>query len=516
MPSYEHGQLVKRIAALDACPEGDAAFNEWLKAKELLQLLRENAESSELIVYEMADYSLISSVVIKESTLQSLSKEDLLNWHGLPDPACYSLTHDWGIAQSTDGNNWDAIPLVVMRAYDEKTYLEIRQDYIHVSDIYWSPEESSYWRYDENGNVQHAISVTNKRTVVGIDLVSFHIRPLELYLSVSNSVLIRMFDFTLRNDKFKGWSRNPAQDIHESDLLFYRQHIDADASYTRGIQIIRPNLTEDSIHQMLSDGWNSNFAIRDSLEFETEKIGHLDTAFFRPEVLSEYTTDPRKYKLEDRYLSCRNIWEIPYDTNDAGQVYVYLVDLRKMPLREQYHWKAYNETLRAGISQRSIKTDFEAKFPDPDSLEKVQSILWNWDTEKVSWWQLKNPELIVRLRTPHTSVQKEWGDAFMALVNAIVDGFHTGYIREQLVIRNIQFDDTDRQLALLEKLLAQRLDALRLAQNIRSKVAAHIEGKDARNLARTALREHGSYAAHFHSVCDQIVEELALIEQAFR
>lgn len=517
MTSYEHRKLVERITALDSRPNDDAAFRKWLKAESLLQLLRENAKSPELIVYEMADYSLISSVVMKESTLQSLSKEDLLNWNGLPEPASYSFSHsERGIAQSSDGNQWGSTPLVVMREYDRQTYLDIQQDYVHVSDIYWSPKENAYWRYDENGNKLYTISITNDRSSANIDLVSFHIRPLELYLSVSNSVLLRMFDFVRRGNNFRGWSSGLTEDIHESNFLFYQQKIDEYASYTRGVQIIRSSLAEDSIDQMLRDGWHGNFAIRESIEFDTILIGHLDTAFFRPEVLLEYTTDSIKYRLEDRYLWCRNIWGIPFDTNEAGQVYVYLVDLRKMPQNEQYRWKSYNEKPKDGISQRSIEADFKAQFPSSsDSLESLQHLLTDWTAEGVPWWRLQHPDLIARLRTPRTSSQKEWGDAFMSLVNATIDGFQTAYLREQNRMRDIQFTDSDRSLVLLEKILAQKLVALRLAQNIRSKVVAHIEGKAAQALARTALQEHDSYAAHFHSVCDRIVDELTLIEQTF-
>ena len=52
-----------------------------------------------------------------------------------------------------------------------------------------------------------------------------------------------------------------------------------------------------------------------------------------------------------------------------------------------------------------------------------------------------------------------------------------------------------------------------MVQRIRTKVKAHVGGEEAREVARLALQQHGSYAAHFSSVCQVIIDELKRIEQ---
>ena len=57
------------------------------------------------------------------------------------------------------------------------------------------------------------------------------------------------------------------------------------------------------------------------------------------------------------------------------------------------------------------------------------------------------------------------------------------------------------------------LEGLRLVWQIRSMVASHRSGSDAEKIARNAISEHGSYRGHFEHVCNQVSEELELIEQ---
>ena len=58
------------------------------------------------------------------------------------------------------------------------------------------------------------------------------------------------------------------------------------------------------------------------------------------------------------------------------------------------------------------------------------------------------------------------------------------------------------------------LEGLRQAQSIRSKVQSHSRGTEADEIARNALVEHGTYREHFKHVCDQIADELEMIEEA--
>jgi hypothetical protein len=152
----------------------------------------------------------------------------------------------------------------------------------------------------------------------------------------------------------------------------------------RGIQLIRPLETISQYHDRLTrrddsreyasfvaQDWK-NRVIREiscapgaTANYFTKSDSPYETtpAFFRPEVLTKYKSDPSKYTLEERSISCRGAWSLrTYDINEAGQVHTYLVYLRDLPYAEQLYWKAFNEEPKAPLSKRAIGTDFEGQF----------------------------------------------------------------------------------------------------------------------------------------------------------
>ena len=113
----------------------------------------------------------------------------------------------------------------------------------------------------------------------------------------------------------------------------------------------------------------------------------------------------------------------------------------------------------------------------------------------------------------------------MAFSKLVIAGFQIRVIRKSLRDAQIEFDkQQDKNIALLEKLRASqqgpdessRLEGLREAQAIRSKVAAHLPGSEADRLSSAALQNHGSYTAHFNNVCRIVTNELKVIEGLFR
>ena len=71
----------------------------------------------------------------------------------------------------------------------DASYYEILQEYSHLTQIHWRPEQHAYCRSMRNGDFEQVVSITSK-TQDGSDvsLVSFKREPLELYLAASNSV----------------------------------------------------------------------------------------------------------------------------------------------------------------------------------------------------------------------------------------------------------------------------------------------------------------------------------------
>ena len=251
----------------------------------------------------------------------------------------------------------------------------------------------------------------------------------------------------------------------------------------------------------------------------------LSPAFFNPEVLLRYKGDREKYTIEERNIICRDVWILrDYDINEAGQVHAYICDLRKLPHQEQLYWKSFNEMPRASISERALTNDFRAEWVRiSDPLSEVKTLLLQWSERDVRWWKLRDQRLVNRVSVPRTHSRDEWAGSFKDLSKLIIEGFHIKGIRVELKGKGITWTKEEKTLALVERVLSEhakgkpgrKLDGLRLAQLIRSKVDAHVGGDDAEALSSEALQKHGTYALHFAHVCEVVVGELRIIEEAF-
>ena len=566
MPSYEHKQLIERISQLDKVPENSAEYAAWIKAGKHLALLRDNAKQNELIIYAANRYVFIHTVVVSEDSLSPLDQDDLLRWSGNPFNPLASYAY-WGGKEGVWIERTDhpsgsqllksAQQLIFARNFEglkdkDAWYYEILQEYSHVTGIHWRPEQHAYCRFDDNGDFDHIVSITSK-TQDGSDatLVSFKREPLELYLAASNSVLVRMFDFTLlRHENFTAWSDGPETVIKETNDFLYRQKIDpGQAAYTCGVQIIRPSRPKAEIFSSLKGSssrdkggkyvefvaldWRNQCIANISTDpsattnyFQTQDNSlpfELSPAFFRPDVLLKYKGDSDKYTVEQRAIHCRGAWMLrAYDVNEAGQVHVYIRDLRDLPYQEQAYWQSYNEKPKTGISKRAFVNHFKGEPCEPDPLENILFIMRRWNESDLAWWKLREAGLLERVSTPRTS-RDEWAGAFKDLSKLIIEGFDDKAIRKRLEAMNIAFSKDEKSLALLEKILighskiddGQKLEGLRTVQLIRSKNSAHSGGRVAADLAKNALQEHETYSVHFENVCRIVTDELKLIEQAF-
>ncbi len=521
MTSFEHRQLVRQLREADTRPDAGEAYREWLNASQHLDLLRSHDQQKEILVHALTRHSLVYSLIVDESRVNPIDIENLLQW----DESLYSMRSAYYVDDSkklaiSKKFDWscealsDSKPLVYAREYKEKTYLEVLQEYAHLSDIYWFEDQNSYCRYDKIGDVEQVISFQTQP-----DIASALITPLEQYLAANNSVLIRVFDFKLFNKISLGNMSAERSEHVEGDSLFYCQDIyTADGvSITRGAQVIFPSVTKEDAHQSIFE--NDYGSVQSPVDFRglsgTVAQFRLEPIFFNPEVLHKYKADDEKYSIDGGMISCRGGWYLrSYDVNDAGQVHAYLCDLRMLPHREQEYWKSFNEEPRAGISARAWKTDFKAQFPDPDELEHLLSIITRWYESSVPWWK-NDPRLLKSVNIPYTSSRKDWAQEFQNLSELVSAGFQTKYIRSAMDDRELNYDTSWRSLALLSRLTGNDLAALKMVQRIRSTVAAHAGGKEGERLWRDALGGHDSPADHFRHMCLMIVNELELIEKTF-
>ena len=428
---------------------------------------------------------------------------------------------------------------------NDRLQLEIWQEYVHLTGTLWRPEQHAYCRFDEQGDWEHVVSITRREPTHGITLVSFKRQPLEEYLAASNSALVRLFDFSAFNPKtFTHWPDGDERRVIGNQSFFFRQRVfEGYAGYTRGVQIVRPARPRTELFssitghrndgaapryvEFLADDWRNQRVATISTDpsattnyFEADQNSlpiELSPAFFRPEVLLKYKGDTDKYKVHDRDIHCRGAWTLRgYDVNEAGQVHAYICDLRRLPYEEQLYWKSFNEKPKSGISRRAFTTDFEGAWSDfADPLQDIRHTLWRWSQSHSGWWKPRDETLLERITKPRTTSRDEWAEAFADLAKLIIEGLQVKFLRDRLGERSLTFSNEEKSLVLIERLLdpGRRLEGLRTVQLIRSKNRAHAAGSEAAELADRALREHGTYSAHFEHVCGSVAEELQLVEE---
>jgi hypothetical protein len=209
-----------------------------------------------------------------------------------------------------------------------------------------------------------------------------------------------MKDETSVGNNFQGWSEYKAESIENQELrLYFRSHREgANGSWLRGVQIIRPRLSSEEFGKYLYDkdrepkqyasfitqDWKNKRVVEVScapdamasyFEEDSPLPFEISPAFFNAAVLDKYKTDPEKYSLEHRSISCRNAWHLQtYDVNSSGQIHTYIKYLGDLPYSEQLYWKSFNESPKGSISQRAFTTDIKGEWSDyPDPLRELQA-----------------------------------------------------------------------------------------------------------------------------------------------
>lgn len=560
MASFEHKKIADRINAFSALPSETDAFLDWIAAGQHLDFLRSNSEADHIVLYATGSYCFIYGFVVPETLLDPPDKDDLLTWSCDPYGSAASYVTGGGragiwVEHDYSGAGSKTLAMGTQLLYgrtfegwsgEGRDYFEIAQEFAHLEEIHWRPEHSSYCRYDRHGDLDEVVCITGTGSA-GLTLVTIKREALESYLAASRQRLLQLFDFTLfESGNFSGWQDGEEQIIQESGTLFYRQRIESHAAYTRGVQILELSRTEEEIFEAKQNAWfgggderYAEFIVHDWRNNRVVRVSaapshttnyfdakdndlpfELSPAFFKPEVLSKYKTDSDKYTVGERDIHCRAAWFLRgYDVNEAGQVHAYIGDLAKIPYEEQLHWQSYNEDPKSSISRRAIETDFKGQFTDIVSpLSKILEKVRRWNEASNNWWRVRDQRTIDGVSIPYTSSRDEWADSFMNLTKLVNEGFVVQPIREQLRQRNIEFTNKEGSLALLEKLLGDinsdtvRLEGLRTAQLIRTKVRGHSSGAEAEELARAALAAHESFAKHFSHICEQVYADLIRVE----
>jgi hypothetical protein len=560
--------IVDRLNRISEPPVQREDFETWLNMGSALDFLRDNSQQGEFVVYGWNRSTFIHAIVVPASSLNPPDIEDLMCW-------CCNPTSSWGITVqfSEPRSVWISPPLdhtgsktlnrgeqlVFARHFDgrpgEKNYYEILQKFTHLFDLHYMEERHAHCRLDGRGDVEDVISIVEipgKGEEFGTKIVVFNRDVLDEYLVLTDSVIVRTFDFTrYQPGNFSGWADTHDARFQSEGDMHYRSHVEPGyASYLRGFQLVRSSATRDAIIKRFdytaakdkqyasfiacdwknkvvkevscAPGHTANYFTKSDLPFE------LSPAFFKPEVLLKYKADSDKYSLAGRSISCRGAWSLrTYDINDAGQVHTYLVYLRDLPYEEQLYWRSFNEEPRAPISKRAFKTDFEGTWHlEYDPLNSLKSAFGDLNRDQVPWWTLRSQKLSDQLHYPVTPAPDEWANEILNLDQLVVEGLEAKWLRDTARSLGRTPDVIFASLKLVEECLlalgfaeghAKAVVApLKEAHDLRSKAKGHASGKEGAAIKRQILNDHGTYKDHFRELCQRCDESVRVITEAFR
>ncbi|GGI33035.1 hypothetical protein [Bradyrhizobium guangdongense] len=547
---YEH------LSAVHVSSSG--ADKDWLVGAERdgVRLLTEEEDES-VILYAGFQSLLIISIFARAANLVSPDKDKLYDTSFYVDKT-WCIQKAWGGGHGhrmyleppfdlPDGHPLHgAEPIVFRRSFEGMSNydapIELSQKLVHSLGLHFIAERSAYCRLNSEGDLEEVIKIFCDRGSSDFDrsrtLVLIKAKPLAEFMAVGEYALYRKFDLTrFLPGSFSHWDH--AERHFDAPDLFYNSALSGGTgSYIHGGQILRPSVTVDELIEewkresdpnarqyetFIIQDWKNERLVEWSCApsalsnyfTKSDKPFEISPAFFSPDVLTKYKADPDKYDLADRSITCRNSWHLKtFDINEAGQVHTYIGYLQHLPFKEQQHWKLHNERPKGPISKRAYQTDFKGEWTtEPDPLQSVRYAVSELDRNSPAWWRARGTQVRDRVHYPVTTSSKEWADELLALDQMLVEGFVATELRKLASVSGVKFENSWQSLKLIQEILRsedsltadQIAEPLKELHHLRSKVSGHHTGERAK-LEASALKEHGSLAAHFRSLCARCEE----------
>jgi hypothetical protein len=547
-------------------PNDAKHFNEWIEQNDICPFLEREIQDEHIIIYASLPYTFINSALIPATDFDEADIQDLLKWDLSPDSSwgeVYSSDSVWverPLASSDSKLLREGEQILISRYFDGDSsmqpYYELTQKIAHILDIHFMSERDAWCKLNKFGDIEDVVKITkinSKDREYDGTIISMQKKALGKYAALIDYTLLRMFDFTrYKRGSFGGWHNGTEKSLEGGNNIFGRLVVEPGyGSYARGIQIADIRIDKQQLIKtwgrsideeekkyatFIAHDWKNkvtkeiscnpsglgNYFVKSDLPFGTSPT------FFRPEVLSKYKSDRKKYQLKTRSVTCRGAWELKtFDINDAGQVHTYLIYLSRLPYEEQLHWKQYNEAPKAPISARAFKTDFEGEwYEEDDPLESLKHKLYELNEAKVGWWLLRDTQAIDKVHYPYTTSKDEWAEEILNLDQLLIEGFEEKWFRRKAQSLGRTPDDRFRSLKLIEECLVgagfdedharEILGPFHDVHNLRSKLKGHTSGQEAAQIRKDALRDFGSFRKHFENLCTRCDDSLKTIINAFK
>jgi hypothetical protein len=259
-------KVVNRLRAISIAPPREGgAFDIWLEHKDMFAFLNENLSDQEFVLYASLPFTFIYAVAVPMSSLEPLGIDDLMAWGANPwsswgistsfgEPAAIDITPPLLSAGSKALAGGEQ--LIYGRRFDgrqeQQSYYEVLQKLTHLLDLHYVPERRSYCKFNKRGDIEDIIrfiDIPREGGSPGGTVVTMVREILDEYLTLTEAAIVRFLDVTrYEPTKFRGWQNTRTEVLIEDGDLYYRKAVQAGyASYARGFQIVRSNLSKQDL-----------------------------------------------------------------------------------------------------------------------------------------------------------------------------------------------------------------------------------------------------------------------------
>ena len=429
-----------------------------------------------------------------------------------------TTTEDGNVKYSRYGHEYIE-PLVIPRYFNgmRECYVEISEEFRHFHELYYDRKNDQYLKFDDDG--EEWVVATVKPRFVQIQL-----KEIRQFLSIKEMHLMVLFDhreysqYTLKQMGLAKGSHANRNDFMRWDLHYDHGSIRGSLSMLRGFRLFAPLPKSKSgffdfaerLEQKYVDFIIGVDESGDDIECTAgprkmdspgfpnpEAPEYLTPVSFRREVLNKYYASA-KYKIADGNLQCAGLWSMPIDDDHDDKVVAYLGDLgRKLPYKEQLHWKSHNISSPSGISKTAHRRDFLAEMAESNRPEHIfrqrYEELAEVSQEHLGWHIILplhegDKHHLHRIRVPATDEQGDFDDLVLGLTKIIIDSLN---MRKMSELISPEHTGSAKGIAILESTLSaygitnstDHISFLKALQSLRSASAAHRKGDNYRKIS---------------------------------
>lgn len=225
-------------------PEDKKDQESWFKMQKEIEFLNKTQEGMIPLYISSDEFFLYSSVISKEK-LKNINQENCETWNSLLlSSESYFL--DKINSEKEKKDFWEeTTPLLFFNNLNETgySYIEINQEIKSIIDFHWIDDENSYCKVNEHGDFYKVVTIDD--TENNFHLCTMNSEDLDIYLNLTNSVLLRFFDIQHVTEKFEGWTgeeniitiQNEKNHIFGNMHEYFNSNGKIDKSCLRGIQI---------------------------------------------------------------------------------------------------------------------------------------------------------------------------------------------------------------------------------------------------------------------------------------